>query len=85
MVRHTTFSKKCVQVTGPLRIVISSFCSLNHIRRPLPAKSFQPGALRCSDTERNVSVESLVDVPGLVLYSVEILREQILLIFMQVR
>lgn len=41
------------------------------------------GVLRCSDTGSNVPVETLRDVPGLVLYALEIVDGEILLIFMQ--
>lgn len=41
--------------------------------------------MKCSDTGDSVSVESLLDVPGLVLHSIEILEEKFFLLFMQVR
>lgn len=43
------------------------------------------GALQCSDTKRDVPIEAMMDVPGLVLYSIEIIDKEILLLFMQVR
>lgn len=43
-----------------------------------------PGVLRCTDTGENVLVSTMVDVPGLVLYAVEIVDGEALLLFMQV-
>lgn len=40
--------------------------------------------LRCSDTGSNVPIEALGDIPGLVLYSIEILDGEVVLLFMQV-
>ncbi|CAM9742315.1 unnamed protein product, partial [Sphacelaria rigidula] len=41
------------------------------------------GVLQCSDTKENVPISALVNVSGLVLYSVEVLDGEILLLFMQ--
>lgn len=57
---------------------------LNDLNRAQTGMIGGAGVLRCTDTGENVLVSTMVDVPGLVLYAVEIVDGEALLLFMQV-